>query len=372
MKKTKIIVTILLCCCVAVCGFSQTASIRKKNIVTIKGRIDGIKSGKLLLVARVGERKLDTLGSSNFNSSTFLLRAIVKEPMVTQLLVEGYQGGFLLMAEPTVTYSADLKKDKGEIKGGNLQDEYHKHLEVSNSIKNNVVRLHKNYTDLRGQNKFRSASRTNDTLRMQEALYKKTTDDFLAKHDDLITAYTYQVNAEMKKMGWQESQKLYDKLGANAKKTLSARILKERIERLKKTAEGVVAPDFTLDDINGKKVTMSKVSAKIKILDFWASWCGPCRLNNPILKSLYKDYHSKGLEIIGISLDTKKENWISAVKKDALDWIQVSPLTGWKGELIGMYNITGVPTLIVLDEQNRIIARGLKGNALREFIKKKL
>ena len=113
---------------------------------------------------------------------------------------------------------------------------------------------------------------------------------------------------------------------------------------------------------------MSSVKAKIKIVDFWASWCGPCRLNNPALRKLYDEFHAKGLEIIGVSLDTNKAAWEKAIEKDGLNWINVSSLKGWKCDLVRLYNVTGVPSIFILDENNHIIATGLKGDALRQFL----
>ena len=117
---------------------------------------------------------------------------------------------------------------------------------------------------------------------------------------------------------------------------------------------------------------MSSVEAKIKIIDFWASWCGPCRLNNPTLCKIYEEYHPKGLEIIGVSLDTNKAAWEKAIEKDGLKWINISSLKGWKCELTSLYNITGVPAIFILNENNQIIATGLKGDQLKAFLEERL
>ena len=117
---------------------------------------------------------------------------------------------------------------------------------------------------------------------------------------------------------------------------------------------------------------MSSVKGKIKIIDFWASWCGPCRLNNPTLRKLYEEYHSKGLEIIGVSLDTNKAAWEKAIEKDGLSWVNVSSLKGWKCEVVPLYSVKGIPALFILDENDNIIATGLKGEQLVTFIQERL
>ena len=107
---------------------------------------------------------------------------------------------------------------------------------------------------------------------------------------------------------------------------------------------------------------------KVKIVDFWASWCGPCRLNNPVLRQLYADFHAAGLEIVNVSLDEKRNRWLAAVKQDQLTWTQVSSLKGWKDEVAKSYSVTAIPAIFVLDANNNILATGLHGDDLRKFV----
>ena len=106
----------------------------------------------------------------------------------------------------------------------------------------------------------------------------------------------------------------------------------------------------------------------MKIVDFWASWCGPCRLNNPVLRQLYADFHTQGLEIVNVSLDENRGRWAEAVKKDGLSWTQVSSLKGWKDEVAKRYSVTAIPAIFVLDADNRIVATGLHGESLKSFV----
>ena len=178
-------------------------------------------------------------------------------------------------------------------------------------------------------------------------------------------------NIEMRDAGLRETKEIYNSMGEGAKNSHCGRIIRERMERMEKTIGGALAPDFTLEDINGNPITMSAVKGKIKIIDFWASWCGPCRLNNPALRKLYDEFHSKGLEIIGVSLDTQKASWQKAIEKDGLEWINVSSLNGWDCDIVRLYNVTGVPALYILDEHNRIIANGLRGEQLKTFLQER-
>jgi len=341
--------------------------------ISIKGKIDGIKTGTLYLLTKNLNDGTDTIASTKFKKSRFTLQCKMSEPLVTQLVLEGYQGGFTLLAEPGAEYTAYLTNDnKSYIKGGRLNEAYTAHIKKSDSLKQSIQALQQRYNELRNNSKFRTASKVNDTLKLQQNTLHTITREFLNKHDDLITAYTLYSNIIMKETGLQETKRIYESMGAGAKATRCARMIEQRIKLLEETSNNATAPDFTASDPEGNNITMSKIPGKIKIIDFWASWCGPCRLNNPALKKLYEEYKEKGLEIIGVSLDNKADAWKNAIAKDGLTWINVSSLNGWQCEIARKYNITGIPALFVLDENNHIIASGLRGEKLKLFIQERL
>ena len=368
--KTNGILTSILFCLVMIL---PKPGIAQGKEISIKGTIDGIKEGRLYMLARTGEKKTDTLGVCDFKKGKINLKAKIQEPMVTQLIVEGYSGGFTLIAEPGIAYKAKLSNNSDfYIKGGQLNEIYTAHLNSSDSLRNIIATLQERYKTLREEKKFRSASQVNDTLRMEKEKLASLTNEFLKSNDNIILSYTMLSNIEMRDMGFSETKDIYASMGESAKNTHCGKIIKERIDRMEKTVGGAVAPDFTLPDLNGNPVTMSSVKAKIKIIDFWASWCGPCRLNNPALKKIYDEFHSKGLEIIGVSLDNRKIGWEKAIEKDGLNWINVSSLKGWDCEVVRLYNVSGVPSLFILNENNRIIATGLRDEELRAFLEERL
>ncbi|GAL84146.1 redoxin family protein [Sporocytophaga myxococcoides] len=123
---------------------------------------------------------------------------------------------------------------------------------------------------------------------------------------------------------------------------------------------GQKAPDFKIEDPNGKIIRLSDLSDKIVLLDFWASWCMPCRQVNPEIVALYHKYHDKGFEIFSVSLDTKKEAWLNAIKKDQLSWpFHGSDLKGWENEVAELYDISGIPATFLIDEKGIIIGTDL-------------
>lgn len=369
MKAKNILKSLFLCIALAL----PLQIFAQMQETTIKGTIQGIKQGRLYMLVRTGEKQTDTLGHCDFKKGKFNLKVSMKEPMVTQLIVEGYQGGFTLIAEPGTTYKAKLSNDNDfYIKGGKLNESYSAHMVSSDSLRSIVAGLQERYKTLRESKKFRSASQVNDTLRQEQSRLKELTTTFLNNNDNVILAYTMLSNIEMREMNFRETKNIYNSMGEGAKATHCGAIIKARIDRMEKTEGGAIAPDFTLPDINGNPITMSAVKGKIKIIDFWASWCGPCRMNNPALKKIYEEFHDKGLEIIGVSLDNKKAGWQKAIEKDGLDWINVSSLKGWDCDVVRLYNVTGVPSLFILNENNRIIASGLRDEQLRAFLEERL
>jgi peroxiredoxin len=132
---------------------------------------------------------------------------------------------------------------------------------------------------------------------------------------------------------------------------------------------GQTATDLSLPDLNGKMITLSELKGKVVLIDFWASWCGPCRHNNPRLAKLYKKYHSKGLEIYGISLDEEIDSWKKAVRHDKLNWIQVIDDKGWEAPSASAYGVDMIPSSFLIDREGVIRTINAEGPDLESSVK---
>jgi peroxiredoxin len=135
---------------------------------------------------------------------------------------------------------------------------------------------------------------------------------------------------------------------------------------------GKEAPDFTLPDVNGKMISLSSFRGKYVLVDFWASWCAPCRGENPNVVKAFTKYKDKNFTILGVSLDEKKGDWGKAVMKDGLTWTQVSDLKGWSSSVVPLYNIQGIPFNVLVDPQGKVIAESLRGPELESTLAKVL
>jgi len=136
-----------------------------------------------------------------------------------------------------------------------------------------------------------------------------------------------------------------------------------RYSRTKNLVIGGTAPDFTMKTHEGTDLNLKELRGKYVLLDFWASWCGPCRKENPNVVKVYNEYKDQGFEILSISLDKNKGRWLQAIKKDQLDWYHVSDLKGWSNRVGKMYNVHSVPYQILLDPDGKIIATGMRANS---------
>ena len=337
----------------------------------IKGKIE-LDKGNLLVLTRTLEG-MDTLARAPFSGETFSVSGKLDSPVVAHLVVEGYEGGFVMMLEPGATYTANLTRSgNGDIRGGKLQQVYLEYQAIVQKVNDDIRVLKQKMAEASAQKHFKTVKElqgkidkvAQDARNKMDALIRRNADNVVAAY--LQTAGLERVN-ELAPL-----KQAYASLSEKAKTTVQGRLLAARIAEIEQVALASTAPDFTLSTPDGEQVSLYGVKGKLKIVDFWASWCGPCRMENPNMVKLYNDFKDKGLAVVSVSLDERKAAWVQAIKKDGMPWIHVSDLKGWKGEVVQLYHVDAVPCILVLDEHNRILAKNIRAEKLRAFVEERL
>jgi peroxiredoxin len=208
-----------------------------------------------------------------------------------------------------------------------------------------------------------------DVLKLDEEVLKKREIDFIKKYPDaLVSAYVLYTNLD-----WSQNEigELFSLLSPEVRKSSFARKINSHLNKdLPEIGESFF--DFSIPDSKGEIIKISDLTEKLTLLQFWSSSCGPSRMMNNDLTELYQSYNSKGFQIISISKDTNKENWLEAIREDELSWPQLSNLKSWQGEAFQAYGVYGTPSNFLIDSKGTIIARNLREEELKTHIVKEL
>lgn len=211
-----------------------------------------------------------------------------------------------------------------------------------------------------------------DSLKNAYEMTMANTEKMLDDHIDTILTsiaglYSFE-NLLLNYRSVDEVQRRYAQLDEKVKKSGLGKKVAEEIEIAATTAVGGTPADFSLPDPDGNQLSLYSLRGQYLILDFWASWCAPCKAEMPNVKEIYAKHQKDGLEILGVSLDDKESKWKNAIKDLDLPWKHVSALQGWDCPAAKYFHVTGIPAMFILDPEGKIIAKDLRGEELANFI----
>ena len=329
----------------------------------VTGTVEGMPDGKAI-IATVNGSSLDTLAKADVKNGSFEFTGNVSEPTGAYIMVIGQRGAIPFMLE-----NANITVNAGQagltVTGSEGQKIYDQFMAINTTTQQEAMKLQQEYQAGNGDQAKMQA--------VQEA-YAKLMTDAQAKETELIKANpdsyvsTFVIVSSMGQMEYEQLKERYNLLGEKAKASAQGKAIAAQIAKLESTAIGQIAPNFTITTPEGESISLYDIKGKVKLIDFWASWCGPCRGENPHVVEIYKEYHPKGLEIFGVSLDNNKEAWVKAIADDGLVWKHGSDLKGWQSAPAQLYSVSGIPHTVLLDENNKIIAKNLRGDELKQKI----
>jgi peroxiredoxin len=349
--------------------WSCNTSSEKQEGFSINGTITGYQDSIIFLKKRDAGQWL-TVDSSKVTDGKFHLSGKIDQPEVYYLLNEKIRFTLpVFMDNSNITISGkmdDLSNVK--ISGSKAQDAMKSYNDEVKPYNDKIEDLYKQYSEAQKEG-------NKELLEQIDSSYYAINDEKIAFTKNYIStnnkslAVPYILYRELSySLEVEELDSLFKLIDTSLSKSPYYKILDERIKTLYNVAVGKKAPDFTLNDTTGNPVSLSQFKGKYLLIDFWAAWCRPCRVENPNNVKLYADYKDKGFEILGVSFDDTRDAWIKAIKKDGLTWPQVSDLKGWNSAAGKLYAVSAIPHTLLLDKDGIIIAKNLRGEKLREKI----
>lgn len=302
-------------------------SCKDKNNLTLNGSVEGVQSGTIYL-QKFSNKTFFVIDSAEITDGKFYFSKDVELPEIYGLTLDTLKNSFLVfLDENPATIVLDSSR-------------YYRNTKIEGS------KLHDLFVEYKGQRHVKI-------------------DSFIRQHPaSLVSAYALYRDFSYR-LSPEEIKSNIQLLDSSLWKTPYVEVLEELAATLEVVAVGKQAPDFTVNDAEGNPVRFSEyIGKEYVLLDFWASWCGPCRRENPNIVRAYNKYKDKGFDIFAVSLDKNRDRWLDAIEKDSLTWTHASDLLHWDSEPAKLYGVRAIPANFLIDKNGIIVAKNLKGENL--------
>ncbi len=329
---------------------------------SIQGNLSNI-TGEKIYLSNYLDGDWDNIDSSQVKSGNFLFQGTVNLPQVLYLTFENSEDYIPVFVENSdINVSGTLSQvDSVKIKGSSIHDRLNNINDELDSYNSSMEEIAEQY--------YKAQDEKNEALMNQmdeeyERVYSQKSDlvkKYVSNNNENVLAPYLVTKHLINTLEVSELDSIRNNFSSLLDSSKYVININKRIAKLKSTDIGSLAPVFSQNDQNGNEISITDFKGRYLLIDFWASWCGPCRKENPNVVEAFNKYHDYGFDILGISLDNKKENWLEAIEKDGLLWTHVSDLQGWKNSVAQLYVVRSIPHSVLLGPEGKIIAKSLRG-----------